>query len=81
MASNYLPGTESQGKLTDKFEKDVWVPICARVDFTRLTFNFKGNTVFPYTKEELAHALLLLVDHPNLVKEMEEFDEKEVIEH
>lgn len=52
-----MPGTESQGKFDEKFFADIWGPMCMRVDFTRLTNTFRGNLEFPYTSDELAHAL------------------------
>ena len=59
---------------------DAWKPLCTRVDFSYFTHTHDGRGVFPYTKSELAYALLLLIEFPELVKELEDLDEKPVLQ-
>ena len=45
-----------------------------RIDFTHFPQDHSGKVEFPYTSSQLARALLLLCDHPELSEKMEEFD-------
>ena len=73
IASNDLPASEAQGRDT-QFQKDVWQPLCSRVDFSYMLHTHEDQD-FPYTANQLAHALCLISRYPNhLCAHMKQFD-------
>ena len=75
LASNYLPAPESQGVTATMFNKDIWHPLCTRVNFSHLTEPHKNDEEFPYTGSQLAHALDLLTRYPQLCRNTKDVDE------
>ena len=59
VASNSLPACEGAGQ-EDDFYQETWGPLCTRTDFTCFTGRHKHDYVFPYTENQLAHAMSLL---------------------
>ena len=47
LASNHLPAPESQGVTATMFNKDIWHPLCTRVNFSHLTEPHKNDEEFP----------------------------------
>ena len=73
IASNELPASEAQGRDT-QFQKDVWQPLCTRVDFSYMLHTHEDQE-FPYTANQLAHALWLISRHSDcLCEHMKKFD-------
>ena len=75
IATNQLPATEAQAR--DKWNKNIWRPITARVDISSISDSHGDSEKFPYTSGQLAQALHLLSRYPELCTEMEEIDEEE----
>ena len=65
------------GQEPDKFNKDVWNPLCTRVDFTRFTKHHEHDTEFPYSEKQLAYALDLLCRWPKLCEDLKPLDEEQ----
>ena len=76
LASNALPAAESQGVDPDIFNKDIWHPLCTRVDFCHLSQAHGNEVVFPYSESQLAHALDLLRRYPELCNNIKVLDEE-----
>jgi len=72
-----LPGSEQDGQSVTVWNKDVWHPLCTRVDFTYFTKSHKHDAIFPYTENHLAVALALLCKWPTLCDELKELDEEQ----
>ena len=51
-------------------------PLCTRVDFTRMIHTHGDKEQFPYTTDQLAHALYFLCENPELLDEIEELDQQ-----
>ena len=77
VASNALPAGEAKGR-DEQFNKDIWQPLCTRVDFTSMNKSHSSDTNFPYTESQLAFALQFLCQHPQLCEKLEIVDTEQV---
>lgn len=69
VASNALPASEAQGR-DQQFHADIWQPIVSRTAFAAMTTTHKPDEVFPYTEQQLAHALMYLCENPEICDEL-----------
>lgn len=73
IASNTLPASEAAGRET-QFRQDVWQPLTTRVRFVYMTEQHSSDMEFPYSRIQLANALLWLAEHMHSLKEIRELD-------
>ena len=75
-----MPGSEQDGQKPEQWNKDVWHPLCTRVDFTCFTKSHKHDAIFPYSEKHLAYALALLCRWPALCDNLKPLDEEQPAE-